>query len=178
VDLGTFQGALNPHINTFDEFPQWVRENLEAHKNKTIVTFCTGGIRCEKATAFMQQEGFENVYQIHGGILKYLEDTAKTQEENYYQGDCFVFDQRVAVDKSLQPANYRLCFKCWTPLGEEDIAHPDYQENLHCARCKEKELAKLEKRRSLMQRNNENAYRIRKERSLKMKAQHDNNRSA
>lgn len=176
VVLGTFKGAIDPKIKTFSEFPNWVRENLAAYKNKTVVTFCTGGIRCEKATAFMQNEGFENVYQIHGGILKYLEATAIENPgiDNHYQGDCFVFDQRVAVDKFLNPAKYTLCFKCWTPLSEQDLTHADYKENLYCPHCKERTLAKLEKRKRLMHQNNERAIRVRKERALKMKANYDN----
>ena len=104
--IGSFRGAVDPHTTTFREFPGWVRENLDPAKQKKVAMFCTGGIRCEKASAFMLKEGFEEVYHLQGGILKYLEEVPK--EESMWEGECFVFDERVAVNHDLEKGKYKI----------------------------------------------------------------------
>ncbi len=173
VELGTFRGAINPHLKEFRNFPEWFKENREQFKNKKVVTFCTGGIRCEKATAFMKQEGIEDVYQIKGGILKYLEDTHthSSDDDNYYDGDCFVFDYRVAVDKKLDQSKYRICYSCWRTLTAADLEHENYKKELHCPHCYETYLQKLHSRKRIMTENNLKALKIRQERSEAEKQQ-------
>lgn len=102
VEMGTFEGAIDPHIRTFKQLPEFIRTHHAGDKHKNIATFCTGGIRCEKFTAWMLDQGYENVYHLKGGILKYIEETPK--EQSKWRGDCFVFDERIAVDHSLAPA--------------------------------------------------------------------------
>ncbi len=122
VKLGTFRGAVVPDIRTFREFPQAVRELPDAMKDETVVMFCTGGIRCEKAGPFMEMEGFKNIYQLDGGILKYFEECGG----DHYDGECFVFDQRVGVDPALQETDTAVCYACQAPLNAED------QEDVRC----------------------------------------------
>jgi len=141
VDVGTFRNAINPGINIFREFPNWIQKQLDDHqdwKSKKVVTFCTGGIRCEKATAYMQHIGFENVYQLNGGILKYLEEThqAASKEDNHFDGECFVFDYRVAVNHALdQTENYDVCYRCWNPLTNDDLKRSEYKQKVSCHHC-------------------------------------------
>ena len=142
VAIGTFEGAINPKISHFKEFPKWLEENLSHAKDKKIVTFCTGGIRCEKATSYMVQNGYKDVYQIEGGILKYLEETHDAKEQNHWNGDCFVFDHRVAVDKDLAPAGQHLCFACWAVLEEKDLAKAQYKKGEHCPHCYARQMEK------------------------------------
>jgi len=137
VELGTFEGAINPKIATFKEFPNWVHEHLGDAKDKKIVTFCTGGIRCEKATALMMKQGFHDVYQIDGGILKYLEETSSCKDQNHWNGDCFVFDQRVAVDKELKPTDRTLCYACWHVLEPDECTDPRTVHGESCPYCYE-----------------------------------------
>ena len=169
VRLGTFQKAINPEIEIFRTFPEWVSENLATKKKAKVVTFCTGGIRCEKATAYMRQEGFDEVYQLQGGILKYFEETARVGGNTHYTGDCFVFDYRVAVDQKLQPAHLDLCYACRSPLSEEDKNSPDFVFEKQCPFCVGKTHAKETKLKQIQQRNNERAYRQKVERSKRMK---------
>ena len=131
--IGSFPGAMDPGTTNFREFPEFVRNELDAAKHRKVAMFCTGGIRCEKATAFMLDEGFEAVYQLDGGILQYLEDAVA--EENRWQGECFVFDQRVSVSADLKEGAYEQCFACRRPLSAEDLASPDYQEGVSCPHC-------------------------------------------
>ena len=133
--IGTFANAVNPKTNTFREFPQYVA-SLEGQKDKKVYMSCTGGIRCEKAAAYMKQQGFKHVYQLKGGILKYLEEVPES--ESLWQGQCFVFDRRVAVKHGLQPGDYDLCFACGEPLSESDKESPLYEAGVGCARCHEK----------------------------------------
>lgn len=140
--LGSFKTAVIPNIETFRTFPQWVEENFADKKDKKIVTFCTGGIRCEKATAFMRQAGFENVYQIQGGILKYFDQVKDLPGDNHYSGDCFVFDHRVAVNPELKKTEHDMCYVCWSTLSPEDKSLPTYKENEHCPHCYEDTLRK------------------------------------
>jgi UPF0176 protein len=171
VELGTFRNAINPNLKEFRTFPQWIKENFSQYKNKKIVTFCTGGIRCEKATAFMQQEGFEEVYQVHGGILKYFEETAQNapNDDNFYDGDCFVFDYRVAVDKHMNQSKYCICYNCWRTLTAADLEHERYQKDVHCPHCYERTMEQNKKRRRLMEENNKRSMEVRKERAKEIR---------
>lgn len=131
-ELGTFKGAKNPNTKTFREFTDVV-QSWDLPKNKPIVTFCTGGIRCEKATAYLKSEGFENVYHLKGGILKYLEEVPP--EKSLWQGACFVFDHRVAVEHDLKPTDHTMCHGCRYPLTPQDLQHPLYEKGVACHRC-------------------------------------------
>jgi len=132
-DIGTFEKALNPNTQTFREFPDYVKENLDPKKHKKVAMFCTGGIRCEKSTAYLKELGFDDVYHLEGGILKYLEEVPK--EETMWQGECFVFDERVAVDHDLKKGQYDQCFGCRYPVTEEDKKSEFYQQGVSCPRC-------------------------------------------
>ncbi len=131
VKLGTFKGALVPHINTFREFPEAVRKLPDELKNQPVVMFCTGGIRCEKAGPFMEQEGFRDIYQLDGGILKYFEEVGG----DHYDGECFVFDQRVGVDPGLQESDHAICFACQAPLDTADQQDARYVVGESCPQC-------------------------------------------
>ena len=146
VRIGTFEGALDPSIKNFKEFPQWVRDNLSTDKKKKIVTFCTGGIRCEKATAWMVEEGFEDVYQIDGGILQYFEDCKEHGLNPHYDGACFVFDYRVGVDPQLKKTKHELCYACGQPLNEAEREDPLYIPGVQCSYCHDYQKEKLKKR--------------------------------
>ena len=136
VQIGTFKNAVNPKTEIFVDFPNYVREKLNAPKNKKIAMFCTGGIRCEKASAFMKLEGFDEVYHLKGGILKYLEEVP--QEESLWEGDCFVFDQRVSVGHGLAQGDYKPCYGCRMPLSPEERLSPHYIEGIQCHHCHDK----------------------------------------
>jgi len=131
--IGSFRGALDPQTTTFREFPAYVRQNLDPARHKKVAMFCTGGIRCEKASAFMLQEGFEEVYHLQGGILKYLEEVP--EEESLWEGECFVFDNRVAVNHRLEKGHYDQCYGCRHPITEEDKQSEQYQKGVCCPRC-------------------------------------------
>lgn len=131
--IGTFKGALDPHTASFREFPDFVTKNLDPGKHKKVAMFCTGGIRCEKASAFMMQQGFEEVYHLQGGILKYLENIP--EEESLWQGECFVFDQRVAVRHGLEIGEYDQCHACRQPLSPEEMNSPQYVAGISCPHC-------------------------------------------
>ena len=133
VALGTFAGAIDPATTSFREFPQWVEENRAALEGRRIAMFCTGGIRCEKATAFVKELGFPEVYHLKGGILKYLEDVPA--EESRWQGECFVFDERVSVTHGLAEGEAELCRACRRPLTPTDRASEFYVEGISCAAC-------------------------------------------
>jgi UPF0176 protein len=133
VAMGTFKGAVDPHTKTFGEFPEFVRQHLDPKKHKKIAMFCTGGIRCEKASSFMLQEGFEEVYHLKGGILKYLEDA--DQEQSLWNGACFVFDRRIAVEHGLAISNLATCYGCRHPLTSEDLQSPLYEAGVSCPHC-------------------------------------------
>lgn len=137
VEIGTFAGAINPHIKTFAELPQWVQqsERLQAHSGKKpkVAMFCTGGIRCEKSTAYMRAQGFDEVYHLEGGVLKYLETVAP--ENSLWQGECFVFDERVSVGHGLVPGQHGLCRACRQPLEDGATASPLYEAGVSCPRC-------------------------------------------
>ena len=133
IEIGTFHRAINPDTTSFREFPAWV-ENAEQLKEKPAVAmFCTGGIRCEKATAYMLQQGFKEVYHLEGGILKYLETIPKS--ESLWEGECFVFDDRVSVNHELEPGIYDMCHGCRSPITDEDKNSPHFIQGVCCQRC-------------------------------------------
>lgn len=133
IAIGSFKGAINPHTKSFSELPEWLeKQALLANKPK-IAMFCTGGIRCEKSTALLRHEGFEEVFHLQGGILSYLESVP--EEESQWQGDCFVFDERVAVGHGLQPGRYELCRACRNPISQEDMASELFVPGLSCPHC-------------------------------------------
>jgi UPF0176 protein len=131
--IGSFRGAVDPHTQSFREFPEYVRSHLDPTRQKKVAMFCTGGIRCEKASAFMLSEGFEEVYHLHGGILKYLEEVPP--EESVWEGECFVFDNRVAVDHKLEKGRYDQCYGCRHPITEEDKVSDKYEKGVCCPLC-------------------------------------------
>ena len=133
VQIGTFKNAISPDTTNFREFPDYVKQELDPAKNKKVAMFCTGGIRCEKACAYMLEQGFEEVYQLNGGILKYLEEV--NTDESLWEGECFVFDSRVSVDHELAEGSYHQCFACRRPVSDEEIQSKDYQEGVSCPRC-------------------------------------------
>ncbi len=137
VAIGTFEGSVNPLTKSFSELPDWVRTHQALRerdgKKPRVAMFCTGGIRCEKSTAFLRSEGFHDVYHLEGGILKYLETVPP--EESRWQGECFVFDERVSVSHGVEPGQYKLCRSCRHPLREEDKLSPLYVPGVSCARC-------------------------------------------
>jgi UPF0176 protein len=133
VKIGSFQRAIDPGTESFSQFPAWVNTHLHNMKGRKIATFCTGGIRCEKATSFMRHAGFENVYHLKGGILKYLEDVP--QDKSAWQGACFVFDERVAVGHGLSLSDHTLCHGCLQPLAAADRQSPKYEEGVSCPSC-------------------------------------------
>jgi UPF0176 protein len=137
VAIGSFANAINPRTMSFRDFPKWFRENrarlLNATEAPKIAMFCTGGIRCEKSTAFLKSEGIEDVYHLKGGILKYLETVPAA--ESRWQGECFVFDQRVSVQHGLKPGNYQMCYGCRMPLSAEDMTSPHYVAGISCHAC-------------------------------------------
>ena len=132
-ELGTFKGAIDPGTESFRQFPDYVKEHMDPGKQKKVAMFCTGGIRCEKSTAYMLKQGFEEVYHLKGGILKYLEEVP--EEHSLWQGDCYVFDNRVAVNHQLEQGDYSMCHGCRLPLSAEDRASEHYQEGVCCPRC-------------------------------------------
>lgn len=133
VRIGAFEGAIDPMTKTFRDFPSYVQDSLDPKKHKKVAMYCTGGIRCEKASSYMLQQGFETVYHLEGGILKYLEEIPA--EESLWKGDCFVFDQRVAVKQGLLQGDHSLCFGCRQPLTEEDKTFSYHQEGICCRYC-------------------------------------------
>ncbi len=131
--IGIFKGAVDPNTKTFREFPDWVKNNTGLHNKPKIAMYCTGGIRCEKATAFMKEQGFDEVYHLKGGILKYLEDVP--QEESLWEGACFVFDERVSVEHGLKEGDHKLCHACRNPITAEEITSEKYEEGVSCSQC-------------------------------------------
>lgn len=135
VAVGTFAGAVDPQTPSFRDFPAWFRTHRDEllDGKKKVAMFCTGGIRCEKSTSFLRAEGVEEVYHLKGGILKYLEHIPETQ--SLWQGECFVFDERVTVRHGLEPGSYALCRACRRPLDAAALAHPDYEDGVSCPAC-------------------------------------------
>jgi len=147
-EVGTFPGAIDPGNDSFREFPAFAKNLAETSTDRPLAMFCTGGIRCEKATALMLELGFDEVYHLQGGILNYLEKIPA--DENRWDGECFVFDTRVAVDRDLAEGGYVQCHACRRPLSSDDLASPDYREGISCPRCvneaDEDRVARLEER--------------------------------
>ncbi len=133
VDIGTFENAIDPKITNFREFPEYVAKHMTDLKDKKIAMFCTGGIRCEKSTAYLLQQGFKQVYHLKGGILKYIEEVPP--EQSLWKGECFVFDARVAVNHELAQGQYDQCFGCRHPLSAEDRQSEQYKPGVHCPHC-------------------------------------------
>lgn len=133
IEVGTFPGARDPQTDSFRQFPDFAEELARTAKDRPLAMFCTGGIRCEKATALMVELGFDEVYHLQGGILRYLEDIPP--EKNRWDGECFVFDTRVAVDRDLAEGGYVQCHACRRPLSSDDLASPGYREGISCPHC-------------------------------------------
>ncbi|MCK0169178.1 rhodanese-related sulfurtransferase [Jannaschia sp. S6380] len=133
VAIGSFAGALDPETEAFGDFPDWWRKNADRMAGKRIAMFCTGGIRCEKSTAFLRGEGVEDVVHLQGGILKYLEAVPET--DSLWHGECFVFDDRVSVGHELRPGDHLLCHACRKPLSRADTKRPEYEPGVQCHRC-------------------------------------------
>ena len=133
VNIGSFKNALNPMTKSFREFPNYI-EKLNLNKNQPIAMFCTGGIRCEKASSYLLSNGYKNIYQLDGGILNYL-DFKKNKKKSLWNGDCFVFDNRVAVDKNLQKSSFDQCYGCRQPITKEDKKLKSYKKGVSCKYC-------------------------------------------
>ncbi len=133
VAVGKFQNAVDPHTETFREFPTYVKKNVDKSKYKKVAMYCTGGIRCEKASSYMLSEGFDEVFHLEGGILKYLETVPK--EESLWQGECFVFDNRVTVNHDLEAGDYDQCYGCRRPISEQDKQSVGYVKGVSCPYC-------------------------------------------
>jgi UPF0176 protein len=132
-EIGSFKGAINPSTETFREFPEYTKNNLEQYRGKKVAMFCTGGIRCEKSTAYLKTQGFDAVYHLQGGILKYLEEV--DEDQSLWEGECFVFDDRVAVKHNLEQGQYDQCHACRYPITSEDKQHSHYEKGVSCPRC-------------------------------------------
>lgn len=133
VEIGTFRSAVDPGTRSFRDFPAWWQANKDRFHNKRIAMFCTGGIRCEKSTNYLLGQGVPEVYHLKGGILKYLEEVPEA--ESLWQGQCYVFDQRVSVGHGLVPGDYGTCHACRRPLSAEDRARPEFEDGVQCHRC-------------------------------------------
>ncbi|MBO6798086.1 rhodanese-related sulfurtransferase [Maricaulis sp.] len=139
IRIGQFKGAINPETVTFREFPDWFRKFKQGRPNARVAMYCTGGIRCEKSTSFVKQEGIDEVYHLKGGILKYLE--VVPEKESLWEGECFVFDRRVAVKHGLEEGSYTLCHACREPLGPEDLKSEYFVPGTSCPYCHDKRSA-------------------------------------
>ena len=133
TSIGSFINSIDPKTDSFRDFPNFVKNNSDLPKNKKIAMFCTGGIRCEKSTAYLKSKGFKYVYHLKGGILNYLKKIDK--KDSLWKGDCFVFDNRVSVDHNLKKGNYDQCYACRMPITENDKKHIHYVEGVSCANC-------------------------------------------
>ena len=136
VQIGGFKNAINPATDSFREFPEYVEQHLDPKKHKKVAMYCTGGIRCEKSTAYLKEQGFDNVYHLQGGVLKYLEEVPV--EQSLWQGECFVFDNRVAVNHDLEKGQYDQCYACRYPITEAEKNSQHYQKGVSCPHCYDK----------------------------------------
>ena len=132
VEVGTFRNSISPETKNFREFNRFIENSINNFKNKKLAIFCTGGIRCEKASALFNEKGFDDVYQLEGGILNYFK---KSKDKENFDGECFVFDDRVTVDKSLKPGDFIQCFACRRPISKDDKNRPEYTEGISCHNC-------------------------------------------
>ena len=146
VEIGSFEHAVNPNTASFRELPDYVADHLDPTVHKKVAMFCTGGIRCEKSTAFLKQQGFDEVYHLKGGILKYLEEVPEA--ESKWQGECFVFDNRVTVNHQLEKGHYDQCHACRRPITEEDKLSPHYKKGISCHRCHDQQTQRQKQRYS------------------------------
>ncbi len=144
VAIGSFKNAINPHTETFRQFPDFVKNNMDPNRQKKVAMFCTGGIRCEKSTAFLKEQGFEEVYHLQGGILKYLETV--DEKDSMWDGECFVFDNRVSVNHQLEKGSYDQCHACRLPITEEDKSSDKYEQGVSCPACYDKKSEQQKKR--------------------------------
>ncbi|GAA5133883.1 rhodanese-related sulfurtransferase [Thalassotalea piscium] len=144
IEIGTFKNAINPNTESFREFPDYVKNNLDKNKHKKVAMYCTGGIRCEKSTAYLKEQGFEEVYHLEGGILKYLEEVP--QSNTMWEGECFVFDGRVAVNHNLEQGEYDQCFACRYPITEAEKQSEHYIKGVSCPKCHDKMTAEQKAR--------------------------------
>ena len=144
VAIGTFKNAINPDTDTFRQFPGYVKDNMDSTKHKKVAMFCTGGIRCEKSTAYLKEQGFDEVYHLEGGILKYLETVP--ERESLWQGECFVFDNRVSVNHQLEKGSYDQCHACRLPITEADKKNDKFEQGVSCPSCYDKKSDKQRKR--------------------------------
>jgi len=133
VSMGSFQRAENPETQSFRDFPEYAQENLDPAKQKKVAMFCTGGIRCEKASSYLLSQGFDEVYHLKGGILKYLEEIP--EDKSLWEGECFVFDERVAIKHKLEPGSYSICYACGHPVSPEDQQSSHYESEVSCPHC-------------------------------------------
>jgi UPF0176 protein len=133
VEIGSFQGAIDPGTRSFRDFPAWWQANRDRLHNKRIAMFCTGGIRCEKSTNYLLGQGVPEVYHLKGGILKYLEEVP--EDQSLWHGQCYVFDQRVSVGHGLVPGHFGTCHACRRPVSDEDRARPEFEDGVQCHRC-------------------------------------------
>ena len=133
VGIGTFKGAIDPETPTFRDFPAWWAANKDRFAGKKIAMFCTGGIRCEKSTNYLMSQGVEDVFHLKGGILKYLEEVP--EDQSMWQGECFVFDQRVSVGHGLTVGQYDLCHACRRPIAHDEKSHPAFESGVSCHQC-------------------------------------------
>ena len=129
-EVGTFKDAVNPQVNNFREFPKYLKK---INKDKTIAMFCTGGIRCEKASIFLEKRGFKNVYQLKGGIINYLKKIKKNK--SLWKGECYVFDNRVSIKHGLMPGNFSMCSGCRRPISNKNKKSNKYEEGVSCPNC-------------------------------------------
>ena len=151
VAIGSFESAKNPNTKSFREFPEYIAQHLDPEEHSKVAMFCTGGIRCEKASSYLLSQGFKEVYHLKGGILKYLENVSP--EESKWQGECFVFDERVAVKEGLKPGTHELCYACGHPISAADKNSPHYESNISCPHCyarltPEKKVRQINRRRA------------------------------
>jgi len=149
VSVGTFEGAIDPKIKSFEDFTHYIDSHAEELKKKPVVTFCTGGIRCEKATAYMKQKGIDEVYQLEGGILKYFEAMMKLAKEGHWNGDCVVFDKRKAITTKLQPSSKHICYVCLFDKKAEEMLEKEAPGGTMCKACDKKITAQKAKKKEL-----------------------------
>ena len=144
--IGSFKNAIDPQTKSFRDFPEWVKKFKEdkTNANKKIAMFCTGGIRCEKASSLMKEEGFKKVFHLQGGILSYLEKVEK--DKSLWEGECFVFDQRVCLTEDLEVGSYKMCFACRMPITDEELTDDRYEEGISCLYCHDKTTQEKKKR--------------------------------
>ena len=152
VEIGSFKKSINPNTKNFSEFKKYVDKNLSKNKNQKVALYCTGGIRCEKASSYMLQQGFKNIFQLKGGILQYLSDIST--KESKWNGECFVFDSRVSIKNEMVPGTYELCHACRNPVSIRDRASKDYIKGISCSKCinkisKEKKLKLKERNKQI-----------------------------